>query len=606
MSAHAEDNDRRLIPRWRFADQLSFSPEFAGDPRLRKVRARDRTYLDLKLADWRRDKSIGTAIDLVSCGSGGGWYEEVQPAASYLLDKQADLSPQARALATRALHCERTNGTPNPADQLGLDLTPDTFSLARAKVSAARQRLQRDPGNPLAWLDLSRGHSILGNLDKARFAMERALYLAPNHRHTLRAAARFYIHSGDFERAHTLLLRAPPSKSDPWLMAAEISAAGLADRKPRLAREGRRLVESGTLPPEHLTELQGALGTLEFVSGAERRAKKDLRSSLEAPTDNAVAQARWLSTKLPGIDISEAAFELPLSYEARCWRALQEGRWQDARGECLSWLYDEPFSSQPAQVGSYIGVSMTSDPEFAEASAKAGLTADPRDASLRNNLAIALAYQGKTIEAIAEFRKIELPLPSNYPAYVYLATTGLLRFRAGDIEGGRKMYEKAQGWAPPNRRGRVAIFRAREELHADTESALSHVERARQMNAKATDDDAKRLLELLEEQAGAHRIQKAVDSALETESMRQELTPLIKSSDQVLPDGNLATDISSHPHSLRTHTMAGKKDSHPGHRSSVTGRFVKEGYAKRYPHRTQKESIPNPGHGDTGRGKKGK
>lgn len=52
--------------------------------------------------------------------------------------------------------------------------------------------------------------------------------------------------------------------------------------------------------------------------------------------------------------------------------------------------------------------------------------------------------------------------------------------------------------------------------------------------------------------------------------------------------------------------MAGMKNSHTGHRSSVTGRFVKEGYAKRYPDRTQKESIPDPGHGDTGRTKKGK
>ena len=345
------------------------------------------------------------------------------------------------------------NNTLNPSDQLCLDLTPDTFSFARAKVSTARQRLQRDPRNPLAWLDLARGHSILGNLEKARFAMDRVLFLAPNHRHTLRAATRFYIHSGDFGRAHNLLLKAPPTKSDPWLMAAEISAAGLAERKPQFAREGRRLVESGTLPPEHLTELQGALGTLEFTSGANRRARKDLRSSLEAPTDNSVAQARWLATKLPGIAISDEAFELPLSYEARCWRALQESRWQDARKECLNWLYDEPFSSHPAQVGSYIGVSMTSDPKFAEASAKAGLTADPRDASLRNNLAIALAYQGKTLEAITEFRKIELPLPSDYPAYVYLATTGLLRFRAGDVEGGRKMYEKAERWAPPERRG---------------------------------------------------------------------------------------------------------------------------------------------------------
>ena len=46
------------------------------------------------------------------------------------------------------------------------------------------------------------------------------------------------------------------------------------------------------------------------------------------------------------------------------------------------------------------------------------------------------------------------------------------------------------------------------------------------------------------------------------------------------------------------------KNSHPGHRDSRTGRLVTERYAERHPDRTQRESIPNPGRGDTGRGKK--
>ena len=47
-----------------------------------------------------------------------------------------------------------------------------------------------------------------------------------------------------------------------------------------------------------------------------------------------------------------------------------------------------------------------------------------------------------------------------------------------------------------------------------------------------------------------------------------------------------------------------KKQSHKGHRSAKTGRFVTERYAERNPDKTIEESIPNPGHGDTGRGKK--
>jgi hypothetical protein len=51
--------------------------------------------------------------------------------------------------------------------------------------------------------------------------------------------------------------------------------------------------------------------------------------------------------------------------------------------------------------------------------------------------------------------------------------------------------------------------------------------------------------------------------------------------------------------------MASKK-SHTGNRSSKSGEFVTGSYAKKHPATTQKESIPNPGRGDTGRGGKKK
>ena len=50
-------------------------------------------------------------------------------------------------------------------------------------------------------------------------------------------------------------------------------------------------------------------------------------------------------------------------------------------------------------------------------------------------------------------------------------------------------------------------------------------------------------------------------------------------------------------------TYVSKKQSHTGHRDSKSGEFVTKRYADRHPNTTQKESIPNPGKGDTGRGK---
>jgi hypothetical protein len=49
--------------------------------------------------------------------------------------------------------------------------------------------------------------------------------------------------------------------------------------------------------------------------------------------------------------------------------------------------------------------------------------------------------------------------------------------------------------------------------------------------------------------------------------------------------------------------MAGKRQSRRGARDSGTGRFVPQKEADRRPSTTQRENIPLPGYGDTGRGK---
>lgn len=607
MSAFAEDQERRLIPRWRFADQFPASAEFAGDPRGKKRSSLDRSYLEEKLADWDNTRALGTAIDLVSCGIGGGWLTDVRAAAEYLAKYEQKLSPQVNSLVRHALRRPVPFDSGRSLANISSESSTVTFDEAREKVAASRLRLQRDPRNMLAWLDLSRGWAILGEAEKAIWAIERALYLAPHHRHALRAASRLFVHTGHFGRAHRLLYENPRTATDPWLMAAEISVAKIAGKKPRFAGRGRRLLDSGQLAPEHLTELQSAIGTLEYYNGANRRARKDLRASLVAPTDNSVAQARWMRKQLPGLSIADSAFELPQSFEARCWRALEEAKWDEARRQCIEWLYDEPFSSRPAQVGSYIGVSLTADPAFAEACARAGLQSDPEDSTLRNNLAVALAYQGEVEEAIEHYRRIKLPLEAHFPSYVYWATTGLLYFRSGDIDAGRQFYERAEVAAPGDRKVRVAVFRAREEVCAGTDEAGEHVTRACRMGRDDEDERTQRMLTLLRAQLnGKSKSSGQLRSNDELVIAHPRLAPMLQSVASNAIDDNLIISSSGSNSTRRVNTMASQKNSHTDHRSSVTGRFLKEGYAKRYPHRSQKESIPDPGRGDTGRSKKGK
>jgi hypothetical protein len=82
------------------------------------------------------------------------------------------------------------------------------------------------------------------------------------------------------------------------------------------------------------------------------------------------------------------------------------------------------------------------------------------------------------------------------------------------------------------------------------------------------------------------------------------ILPIIKSGEELQSFTDyVKVAMSSQFHNIVEKLMS-KKNSHTGHRDSKSGQFVTEKYAKKHPRTTQKESIPNPGKGDTGGSKK--
>ena len=188
MTPIVRDKERRLIPRWRFTGEKVDSAEFAGDHRVIRNIDLDRQYLEEKLFDWERSPTLGNAIELVSCGVGGGWHEEVLSAARYLYNYSSELSQQANQLIQVVLP---------PSGQRVEGFHPESsieslyFDSTRNGVAKARTRVRRDPRNALAWIDLARAYAILGHEEKAISSISSALFLAPNHRHVLRSARPF-------------------------------------------------------------------------------------------------------------------------------------------------------------------------------------------------------------------------------------------------------------------------------------------------------------------------------------------------------------------------------------------------------------------------------
>lgn len=231
------------------------------------------------------------------------------------------------------------------------------------------------------------------------------------------------------------------------------------------------MLEQVALPPEHLTELHSAVATQLLADGRNKVARQTFMKSLVRPTENTVAQAHWARRHLQSLRISESNLAIHRGYEARARRAMEDLEWHSARDEVSHWQMDEPFSSRPACLGSYLGITFLGDYQFALQCTDIGLMAEPNDPTLLNNRAVALAYNGQLVSAFETFKSISSVGDSRHPLYVHTATAGLLNFRAGFIEEGREHYRRARDLAPQLLKGRVLLHWAGEEIRLQSDDA---------------------------------------------------------------------------------------------------------------------------------------
>ncbi|MDA1329768.1 MAG: hypothetical protein O3B43_01705 [Chloroflexi bacterium] len=267
--------------------------------------------------------------------------------------------------------------------------------------------------------------------------------LDPTNRFVLRSASRLFAHLDDPERANILLSKSSGVLSDPWLTAAEIATAGLAGRRSQNIKSGLRLVNSGKFSSLAISELASAVATEELFSGATAKSRKLFKQSLIHPTDNTVAQAEWAKSRFPNFAINNDVFEVPRAFEANALREYHVGNWEEALTHITDWHRDEPFSSQPAIMGSYLASIALEDYEFAASIAREGRKANKEDKTLANNLAFALINQNKLKLAEEVLGEVSRPAEDIQEEVALLATEGLLEFRKGNIERGTFLYHAA-------------------------------------------------------------------------------------------------------------------------------------------------------------------
>jgi tetratricopeptide (TPR) repeat protein len=454
------------------------------------------------LEDWKESQTISIACDLVSAALTLGRFAAATDAAKFILS--ANIAPPAASNLANIYLRQRNLAVDSSAPTIAESQQSEASSIAslpqylRSGIRETRNQLVSYPRNPILWMNLARLYTSLGIHEKAERAMRTALAMAPENRFVLRASSRFLLHLGRKDHAHWLLAKAASINTDPWILAAEIATASAIGRTSKFIKNGRRLIEAERFPPFHLSELGSALGTLDSLAGNLKSAKNLIDRSLRHPTENAIAQAAWVSRAIGGILVTRTI--RTESAEANAWQARNAGKWNSALREAEYWQADQPFSSRPAMFGSHLASTIVEDYNVAIAFAKQGLLSNPDDFALHNNLAFALAMRGDWREARKALQNVKEQQLREAERLVYYATSGLIAFRSGDPESGRALYRLAidHGKRSGDQRGRIAnIYYAIESLRIRSKDAEAIRRLALEECAGLTDPTELELIERL-------------------------------------------------------------------------------------------------------------
>jgi tetratricopeptide (TPR) repeat protein len=453
MSTIFQIEERRLIPNWR---------NFKRTVELGELKFTDsRTPLkiiniDQSVMDWKYEKNIGTAADLINSSYVAGIIDkdETKEAIDFVFSNK-DKSSEILLDLSETVKNEIYTGEHKISKEV-LEIVYDSMeqfkSLINSKVlyrviNRTKNKTKDEILNPITWVELARLYSINGQIIKASNAIETALHLAPDNRFVLRSATRFFIHTGDFEKAIFFLKKSKSIKDDPWLISAHIATSSLMRRYSPLIKNGQSIITSDKFSNFELTELTSSLGTLEFSAGSFKNAKKLFHKSMLAPNDNSLAQMEWIAKDDPRFKINLFDFkDVVNSFEAFALDNFERGEWKDSFINCLKWFSDMPFSKRPILLGAYIAGSMLDDIDAAIVLCKIGLQANPGNVLLLNNIVYYFAMSGlidDDNEYFIQFYHINFEDLPDHLKITLQATYGFLHFRTDNIELGKQYYEKA-------------------------------------------------------------------------------------------------------------------------------------------------------------------
>lgn len=439
-----EAENRHMVPRWRSVNASRIAGETASVlPAKPDMVEFQLSIYNQMLIQFNSEKSnflsspnIENAEELISKAIFFDIeYNNVIRSAAQLIIEHDYTHSSLKRFAQLAL-CGRPEDTHSPL--------PKSEAKIRIEIARRKKLMLLNPRDSRLMGETALLYVNLGQLDKTKKLLEKALILTPNDRYLLRSATRFFIHSNKADHAAWILDNRPISRYDPWLAAALMACNSVIDGKLKNYKATKKLAKNMSFSERTRSELQSEIATLELLSGSKNSGGKWLQMSSIDPTENTIAQIEWASRKLMSDTNRFRETDFSISHEAAANNAYANANWIAALKACELWLEYEPFSSRPAILGSVIAAVEENIVRKGILIAEKGILANPSEAVLYNNLAVLYAYIGETTKAdkMLTFAIANQGAdPTNL--FVHAATRGLIEFRKGNISNGVENYMKA-------------------------------------------------------------------------------------------------------------------------------------------------------------------
>jgi tetratricopeptide (TPR) repeat protein len=427
MQKQPKNDARKVVPRWRElwrtpkAELKSSTQKQTAN--VEKLEADSRSAID----GWLKDPNLYNAEKIFSLAAVG----IETPSAPIEALRQADhIASPLRNFSIRLS---------KPTAELLID--DEDVGETRQKIAALKSVTKLHPRNPIVYVEVARLYALLGQAEKAKENLRKAIALAPLNRYVIRSAARFFIHSGDPEIALRVLSRASIT-NDPWIVAAEIATADLLNRHGDVPIKRARSIISAQLSPKQVSELNASLATLELENGNIKRAKRLFRESAVGITDNSAAQIAWANEE-HGTNIDINLEDVELSFEAQARDTFMRRDFSSHIAAVRHWLEDEAFSSRPALHGSFVSAEFLQDYDSALYFSLKGLESNPHNLSLINNAAYSYSELGRPLEALEMLRRAKKEDLEDDTSAALKATEGHINFTLGRIFEAEALYEEA-------------------------------------------------------------------------------------------------------------------------------------------------------------------